>query len=118
MHDLADIFEPITPWGMPLVAGGMLVIVVCIGGAWALLHRRKNPIIQSLKSLDITDSKHFAKEFSALVCKARAQRLFKAHTLALLEEFAQNLAPYKFAKNPPPLDSLLITQYQHICEIL
>lgn len=118
MHELTDIFEPITPWSVPLVIIGVLLIIVCIGGAWLVLSRRKNPLIKRLKSLDARDSKRFAKEFSTLVQKAHKEQVFKKHTLTQLEEFSQNLAPYKFAKNPPPLDSLLLAQYQHFCEIL
>lgn len=118
MHEIADIFEPITPWSVPLVVIGVLLLIVCVGGAYFVLSRRKNPLTKRLKSLDVRDSKRFAKEFSALVQKARTERTFTPSTLAQLEEFSQRLAPYKFPKNPPPLDSLLLSRYQRLCEIL
>ncbi|WP_395003435.1 hypothetical protein [uncultured Helicobacter sp.] len=118
MHEIADIFEPITPWSVPLTIIGVVLIFGCVSGAWLVLKRRKNPLIKRLKSLDVRDSKQFAKEFSALVQKARTERTFAPSTLAQLEEFSQRLAPYKFPKNPPPLDSLLLSRYQRLCEIL
>ncbi|MFC3867674.1 hypothetical protein [Helicobacter equorum] len=118
MHELADIFEPITPWAMPLIVVGICAMVVCIICAYVILHKRQNPIIQHLKSLDTQDSKKFAKEFSALVAKAKTKQILNQHALTKIQEFLPNLNAYKFSKNPPPLDSVLLTQYQHICENL
>lgn len=118
MHELADIFEPITPWAMPLIVVGVCAMVACIICAYVILHKRQNPIIQQLKSLDTQDSKTFAKEFSALVAKAKAKEILNQHALTQIQEFLPNLNAYKFSKNPPPLDLALLAQYQHICESL
>lgn len=118
MHELADIFEPITPWGLSLVIVGLCILIVCLSCAWFVLSKRKNPIIKQLQSLDVRDSKRFAKDFGALITKARESKILKLSTLTQLEEFSRDLDVYKFAPTPPPLDSHLIARYQRICEIL